>query len=83
MIGINISPSKRHFSYYACFDFESLFIKQNSPQNAQRLSYEARHVPLSFGVSSNVLRFTDGVCYVSSSNENVHYKIGRVSLGCS
>ena len=70
MIGINIPPNDRHFSYYTCFDFESLFDKQNLPQNAQQLSYEARHVPLSFGVPSNVLGFTEGVCYVSSGDKN-------------
>ena len=70
MIGINIPPNDRYFPYYACFDFESLFDKQNLPQNAQQLSYEARHVPLNFGVASNVPGFTEGVCYVSSSDEN-------------
>ena len=70
MIGINIPPNNRHFPYYACFDFESLFDKQNLPQNAQQLSYEARHVLLSFGVSSNIPGFTEGVCYVSSGDEN-------------
>ena len=44
MIGINISPNYRHFPYYACFDFESLLNKQNLPQNAQQLTYKARHV---------------------------------------
>ena len=70
MIGINVPPNDRHFPYYACFDFESLFNKQNLPQNAQQLSYEARHVPLSFGVASNVPGFTEGVCHVSSGDEN-------------
>ena len=70
MIGINVPPNDRHFPYYACFDFESLFNKQNLPQNAQQLSYEARHVPLSFGVASNVPGFTEGVCHVSFGDEN-------------
>ena len=70
MIDINIPPNDRHFPYYSCFDFESLFDKQNLPQNAQKLSYEARHVQLSFGVSSNVSGFTESVCYVSSGDEN-------------
>ena len=70
MIGINVPPNDRHFPYYSCFNFESLFDKQNLPQNAQQLSYEARHVPLSFGVASNVLGFMEGVCTVSSGDEN-------------
>ena len=70
MIGINVPPNNRHLPHYACFDFESLFDKQNLPQNAQQLFYEARHVPLSFGVASNVPRFTESVCYVSSGDEN-------------
>ena len=70
MIVINIPPNDRHFPYYGCFDFESLFDKQNLPQNAQQLTYEARHVPFSFGVSSNVPGFTEGFCYVSSGDEN-------------
>ena len=86
MIGINVPPNDRHFPYYVCFDFESLFDKQNLPQNAQQLSYEARHVPLSFGVASNVPGFTEGVCYISSGDENelvmklVEYLEGRADV---
>ena len=77
-----IPPNDCHFPYNACFDFESLFDKQNLSQNADQLSYEARHIPLSFGVSSNVPRFTESVCSVISSDENelvkelVHYLEG-------
>ena len=39
MIGINVPPNDRHFPYYACFDFESLFNKQNLPQNVQQLNH--------------------------------------------
>ena len=70
MIGINVPPNNHHFPFYSCFDFESYFDKQNLPQNAQQLSYEARHVPLSFGVASNVPGFTEGVCHVSFGDEN-------------
>ena len=70
MIGINIPPNDHHFPYYACFDFESFFKKQNLPQNAQQLSFEARRVLLSFSVSSNIPGFTEGVCYVSFGDEN-------------
>ena len=70
MIGINVPPNNRHFPHYACFDFKSLFNKRNLPQNAQQLSYEARHVPLSFGVASNVPGFTESICHVSSSDKN-------------
>ena len=70
IIGINVPPNDRHFPYFACFDYESLFNKENLPQNAQQLTNEARHVALSFGVSSNIPGFTDGVCHVSSGDEN-------------
>ena len=39
-------------------------------QNAQQLTYKARHVPLSFAVSSNVPGYTNGVCHVSFGNKN-------------
>ena len=70
MIGINVPLNDHHFPSYARFDFESLFDKQNLPQNAQQLSYEDRHVPLSFGVASNVPGFTEGICHASSGDEN-------------
>ena len=60
MIGINVSPNDLHFPYYTCFDFENLFDKPNLPPNAQQLSYKARHVLLSFGVSFNVPGFKRG-----------------------
>ena len=70
MINIHVPPNDRNFPFYSCFDFEAFFEKQNLPQNAQQLTYEARHIPLRFAVSSNIPGYTNGVCHVSSGDEN-------------
>ena len=70
MIDILVPLNDRNFPFYGCFDFEAFFKKQNLPQNAQQLTCEARHIPLSFAVSSNVPGYTNGVCHVSFGDEN-------------
>ena len=70
MIGVHVPPNDHNFPFYECFDFESFFNTQNLSQNAQQLTSEARHASLSFAVSSNVSEYTNGVCHVSSSDEN-------------
>ena len=70
IIGVHVPPDDRNFPFYGCFNFESFFEKQNLQQIVQQLTYEARHVPLSFVVLSNVPGYTSSVCHVSSSNEN-------------
>ena len=46
-IGICVPANERCFPYFACYDFEAYFSQENLPGNGPKLSFEARHVPLS------------------------------------
>ena len=69
-IGICVSANERFFSYCACYDFEAYFSPENLPESGPKLSFEARHVPLSVGIATNVPNFENGVCFVTNSDEN-------------
>ena len=71
MIGIIVPLKDRYFPYFACFDFECYFDTANLPKNGSQLTFEARHVALSFAISSNVAGFQDGVCHVTDEDETV------------
>ena len=71
MIGIIVPLKDRYFPYFACFDFECYFDTANLPKNGPHLAFQARHVALSFAISSNVPGFQDGVCHVTDGDETV------------
>ena len=69
MIGITVPLQDRFFPYFACFDFECYFDSENLSKNGPQLTFESRHVALSFAISSNVPGFQDGVCHVTNGDE--------------
>ena len=69
MIGIAVPLKNRYFSYFACFDFECYFNTANLPKNGSEITFEARHISLSFAIFSNVPGFQDGVCHVTDGGE--------------
>ena len=69
-IGICVSQNIRHYPFYACFDFECYFSTESLPRNGEMLSFEARHVPLSVGITSNIPGYEEAVCYISDGNES-------------
>ena len=69
-IGICVPANERFFPYFACYDFEAYFSQEHLPGNGPKLSFEARHVPLSVGIATNVPNFENGVCFVTNGNEN-------------
>ena len=69
MIGITVPMQDRHYLYFACFDFECYFDTVNLPKNGPKLTFKARHVALSFAISSNVRGFEAGVCHVTDGDE--------------
>ena len=69
-IGIFVPANERFFPYLACYDFEAHFSQENLPGNGPKLSFEARHVPLSVGIAANVPNFENGVCFVTNGDEN-------------
>ena len=54
----------------ACYDFEAYFSQEHLPRNGPKLSFEARHVPMSVGIATNVPNFENGVCFVTNDDEN-------------
>ena len=49
-IGIRVLPEDIHYPFFACFDFEAFFSKENLPSSGPKLSYEIRHVPMSVAI---------------------------------
>ena len=68
-IGICIPKTDRMFPFFACYDFESFFTKNDLPGNGPKLTFETKHHVLSVAISSNVPRFDEGKCFVSDGNE--------------
>ena len=55
--------------FYAYYDFEAYLYRDQLPENGPKLSFEARHVPMSVGIASNVPGFEEGKCFITSGNE--------------
>ena len=69
-IVICVPANKRFFPYFSCYDFEAYFSQENLPGNDSKLGFEARHVPLSVGIATNVPNFENRVCFVTNGDEN-------------
>ena len=69
-IGICVLPNKRFFPYFGCYKFEANIYRENLPRNGPKLSFEARHVPLSVGIATNVPNFENKVCFITNGDEN-------------
>ena len=68
-IGIQIPKQDRFYPFYACYDFEAYLYRDQLPENGPKLLFEARHVPMSVGIASNVPGFEEGKCFITSGNE--------------
>ena len=68
-IGIQIPKQDRFYPFYACYDFEAYFYRDQLPENGPKLSFEARHIPMSVGIASNVPGFEEEKCFITSGNE--------------
>ena len=68
-IGIQVPKQDRFYLFYACYDFEAYLYRDLLPENGPKLLFEARHVPISVGIASNVPGFEEGKCFITSGNE--------------
>ena len=66
--GFTIPQQLRYFPYRATFDFECMFNRNPGWKNTKKLSWHAKHVPLSVSVCSNVPNFTEPKCLVSEGD---------------
>ena len=67
-IGIVVPRCDRHFSFFACYDFEAYFSKTKIFNNSM-LTLDACHLPLSVAVASNIPGYESGVCFVTEGDE--------------
>ena len=68
-IGIRVPPEDRHYPFFACFDFEAFFSKENLPSSGPKLSYEVRHITMFVAVAFCIPGKEDPVCFVSEGDE--------------
>ncbi|KXJ22829.1 Zinc finger and SCAN domain-containing protein 22 [Exaiptasia diaphana] len=66
--GITIPDHLRFFPYRATFDFECMFSQDQLPKNSDKLSWQAKHVPLSVSVCSNVPQYQQPQCFITNGD---------------
>ena len=66
--GFTIPDHLKYFPYRATFDFECMFNRQTGLNNTEKLTWNAKHIPLSVSVCSNVPTFEQPKCFVSTGN---------------
>ena len=66
-----LNPSKEFFSPYFCsYNFEAYFLQENLPENGHKLTFEARHIPLSVGIAEKVPSFEKGRHLVTNGSKD-------------
>ena len=63
--GIMVPEEDRYYPYRITYDFESYFLKENLPASSEKLTWEAKHEPLSVSICSNVPGFMDPKCIIT------------------
>ena len=67
-IGIQVPTQDCIYPNYACYNFEAYLHHHQLPENGPKL-FEARRVPMSVGIASNVPGFEEGKCFITSGNK--------------
>ena len=58
----------RIYPYHACYDFQAYLFCEQLPESGRKLLFEASHVSMSVGITSNVHGFEGGTCFITSGN---------------
>ena len=66
--GINIPKEDRFYPYHATYDFECYFDKDTLPTNSEKVIWEAKHIPLSVSLCSNIPGFTEPICFIADGD---------------
>ena len=66
--GFTVTSELRYFPYRAIFDFKCMFDRNNCPNHTAKLHWEAKHVPLSVSVCSNVSGYDQPKCFISNGD---------------
>ena len=63
--GIMVPEEDRYYPYHITYDFESYFLKEDLPASSEKLTWEAKHEPLSVSICSNVPSFVEPKCFIT------------------
>ena len=63
-VGIHVPQEGRYFPFRATFDFEAYFSNRNFSEGTDLLQWNAKHVPLSVSIASNVPGFVKPLCII-------------------
>ena len=66
--GLTIPEHLKFFPYRATFDFECMFTPETDLNDTEKLTWNAKHVPLSVSVCSNVPDYDQPKCFVSDGD---------------
>ncbi len=66
--GFTIPHHLKFFPYRATFDFECMFNSQTGLDDTEKLTWRAKHIPLSVSVCSNVPFYSQPKCFVSNGD---------------
>ena len=66
--GFSIPTELKYFPYRATFDFECMFSSTTGLNDTEKLTWNAKHIPLSVSVCSNVPGYDQPKCFVSNGD---------------
>ena len=66
--GIVVPDVHRYYPYRATYDFECYFDQTSLPANSEKVTWEAKHIPLSVSIASNVPGYEAPVCFVTGGD---------------
>ena len=62
--GLTVPEHPKFFAYRATFDFECMFTPETDLNDTEKLTCDAKHIPLSASVCSNVPDYDQPKCLV-------------------
>ena len=66
--GLTVPEHLKFFPYRATFDFECMFTAETDLNDTEKLTWDAKHIPLSVSVCSNVPDYDQPKCFVSNGD---------------
>ncbi|KAJ7361945.1 hypothetical protein OS493_014592 [Desmophyllum pertusum] len=66
--GFTIPEHLKYFPYRDTFDFECMFSSTTGLNDTEKLTWDAKHIPLSVSVCSNVPEYDQPKCFVSDGD---------------
>ena len=66
--GFMIPQHLKYFPYRTTFDFECMFSSTTCLNDTEKLTWDAKHIPLSVSVCSNVSEYDQPKCFISDGD---------------